>query len=197
MTRCWTVTFESVAMSQDPYSTSADPGRMGRASSLPASSASRSCLSMLCEACSAIPACPPCKAHQVCRQLYANTCHTCPQNVCLDTHPATHVATILGGTLGVVVASVVLGAIGWWLRRKRSKQQSLERYRRAQDMADRCAEAHWARLASDRMDAIPAAMLSQPAREVIRARDLWRISEHTEPSSNASIRETKTTNQLT
>lgn len=73
---------------------------------------------MSCEACSAIPACPPCQKHQVCRQLYPNQCHACPQNVCIDTHSATHVAPILGGTLSVVLGLAGLVAFGWWMRRR-------------------------------------------------------------------------------
>ena len=197
-TRCWTVTFESVAMSRNRCSTSADPRRMGRASGWPASSASRSCLVMSCEACSAIPACPPCQRHQVCRQLYTDQCHACPQNVCFDTHPATHVAPILAGTLSVVLGLAGLVAFGWWMRRRHSRQQELERYKRAQDMADRCIEAHRARCDEGTIDAFPLSMLTQPATDApVGARDLWRISERTEPSSYSSKRETKTSNQLT
>ena len=150
---------------------------------------------MSCEACSAIPACPPCQKHQVCRQLYPNQCHACPQNVCIDTHPATHVAPILGGTLSVVLGLAGLVAFGWWMRRRQTKQQALER---AQDMADRCIEAHRTRCDEGMIDAFPLSMLTEPVTQApIRPRDLWRISEQTEPSSYSSKRETRTSNRLT
>ena len=54
-------------------------------------------------------------------------------------------------------------------------QQALER---AQDMADRCIEAHRTRCDEGMIDAFPLSMLTEPATQApIRARDLWRISD--------------------
>jgi len=105
------------------------------------------------------------------------------------------VAPILAGTLSVVLGLAGLVAFGWWMRRRQTKQQALEH---AQDMADRCIEAHRARCDEGTIDAFPLSMLTQPATDApVGARDLWRISEQTEPSSYSSKRETKTSNQLT
>ena len=84
-------------------------------------------------------------------------------------------APILGGTLSVVLGLAGLVAFGWWMRRRQTKQQALER---AQDMADRCIEAHRTRCDEGMIDAFPLSMLTEPATQApIRARDLWRISD--------------------
>ena len=90
-------------------------------------------------------------------------------------YPVTHVAPILGRTLSAVLGLAGLVAVGWWMRRRQTKQQALER---AQDMADRCIEAHRTRCDEGMIDAVPQSMLPEPATQApIRARDLWRISD--------------------
>ena len=90
-------------------------------------------------------------------------------------HPVTHVAPILGRTLSAVLGLAGLIAVGWWMRRRQTKQQALER---AQDMADRCIEAHRTRCDEGMIDAFPLSMLTEPATQApILARDLWRISD--------------------
>ena len=110
-------------------------------------------------------------------------------------YPVTHVAPILGRTLSAVLGLAGLVAVGWWMRRRQTKQQALER---AQDMADRCIEAHRTRCDEGMIDAFPLSMLAEPVTHApIRPRDLWRISEQTEPSSYSSKCETRTSNRLT
>lgn len=155
---------------------------------------------MDCDACNDIPPCPPCSPEEECRQLYPNACHLCPQNVCVKI-PAPHTAAIVYGTVGAALGTAVLVACVWWVwrRRRRAKRRAklrAERLQRVHAMAERLAAAERIvpaeRRAFTNTDAVPLTTLtstldkpSAPPPMPIRARDLWRISERTEPASTA------------